>query len=280
MKELNGTVAVVTGVASGIGKALADALATQGCKLAIADNNEDGLRETEGQVAEIGADVMAMSLDVAKRDEVYAFADRVIETFGAAHLIINNAGVAIGRSVENMTYEDYEWIMGINFWGMVYGTKAFLPHLMKQNEGHIVNISSVFGFIGVPSQSGYNASKFAIRGFTEALRSEVALAGSDVAISCVHPGGIKTNIARSAKFYPEDGIDVSFEDLVANFEKVARTTSEKAADVIIKGVKKGKKRILIGWDARVIDWLQRLFPVGYGRLFGLLTGGMGGGRQE
>jgi len=279
MDKLSGKVAVVTGVASGIGKALANALAAQGCRLAISDINEEGLRETELQVTERGVDVLSMPVDVAKRDQVYAFADRVIEHYGAAHLIINNAGVAIGRSVENMTYDDYEWIMGINFWGMVYGTKAFLPHLMKQNEGHIVNISSVFGFIGVPSQSGYNSSKFAIRGFTEALRSEVELAGSDVGISCVHPGGIKTNIARSAKFYPEDEVGVSQDELADNFEKVARTTSEKAADVIIKGVKKGKKRILIGWDARLIDWMQRIFPVGYGKVFNLIVGRMGSNRH-
>lgn len=280
LEKLSGKVAVVTGVASGIGKALANALAAEGCRLAIADINEDGLRETEHEVSKRGVEVLSRVLDVAQRDQVYEFADQVIETYGAAHLIINNAGVAIGRTVENMTYEDYEWIMGINFWGMVYGTKAFLPHLLKQDEGHIVNVSSVFGFIGVPNQSGYNASKFAIRGFTEALRGEIELSGSNVGVSCVHPGGIKTNIARSARFYPEDGDGVDFDAAVEQFDKAARTTSEKAADVIIKGVKKGKKRILIGWDARLVDWAQRLFPVCYGKVLNLIMGRMAGDSQE
>ncbi|MEE8398640.1 MAG: SDR family oxidoreductase, partial [Desulfobacterales bacterium] len=166
-------IAVVTGVASGIGRALAYALATEGCRLAISDINADGLSETTEHVKAKPTEVHSQEVDVSRKDQDNAFADEVRAKFGTVDLVINNAGVAVGRSVENMTYEDYEWIFGINFWGMVYGTKAFLPTLLKQNEGHIANVSSVFGLIGVPSQSGYNATKFAIRGFTEALRHEL-----------------------------------------------------------------------------------------------------------
>jgi len=267
MDDLSGKVAVVTGTASGIGKALANALAKEGCRLAIADIDKEGLKETERDAKKQGGDVLSVPLDVSVKDDVYRFAGKVVETYGTAHLIINNAGVTVGRTVEQMTYDDYEWILGINFWGMVYGTKAFLPHLLKQDEGHIANVSSVFGLIGFPGQSGYNVTKFGIRGFTESLRIELGLAGSRVGVSCIHPGGIKTNIVRNARIYPEDGLEVDLAEVVEEFDKKARTTPEKAAEIIIRGIKKGKKRILVGWDAHLIDWVQRLFPVGYGRIF-------------
>ncbi len=273
MRDLKTKVAVVTGAASGIGRALAQALAAEGCRLAIADINQEGLEETAAGLSVPDQDLLVKAMDVAQRDQVYGFAEAVMDRFDAAHLVVNNAGVAIGRTVENMTYEDYEWVMGINFWGMVYGTKAFLPRMLERDEGHIVNVSSVFGFIGVPSQSGYNATKFAIRGFTEALIQELKVSGSSVRASSVHPGGIKTGIARNARFYPEDGDGVNFDEAVDQFDRIARTTSEKAADVIVRGVKKGKKRILIGWDARIIDWMQRLFPTGCGKVFNLLMPG-------
>jgi butyryl-CoA dehydrogenase len=164
-----------------------------------------------------------------------------------------------------MTDADFEWLMGINFWGVVHGTKAYLPHLIASGDGHIVNISSVFGLIGVPSQAAYNAAKFAVRGYTECLRQELEIAGHPVSATSVHPGGIKTNIVHSARLHQVEG-GPSREDAVAQFERAARTTPERAAQVILEGVQRNRRRVLIGLDARVIDWVQRLFPTGYQRL--------------
>lgn len=268
MKHLKDRVAVVTGAASGIGKALAEQLAEAGCRLAIADLNEQGLNEVAEQLRARGHDVITEKLDVADRDAVYTFADRVQNHFGEVHLVINNAGVALGATVEDMTYEDMEWLMGINFWGVVYGTKAFLPMLKKADQGHIVNISSVFGLIGVPTQSAYNAAKFAVRGFTEALRQELEIENSTVSCTCIHPGGIKTNIARSARMRDVSGFtgDKDQEEVVAEFEKMFRTTPDEAARTIIKGIKGNRRRVLIGSDAQVIDKMQRSMPTLYQRI--------------
>src|SRR5690349_6225564 len=198
MYDLNGKVAVVTGAGSGIGRALAQGFAARGCKLAIADINEANLAET---AKSLGTEVMTHKLDVADRAAVYAFAAAVQQRFGTAHVIVNNAGVAVSQTVDALDYKDFEWLMGINFWGVVYGTKAFLPMLTEQNEGAIVNISSVFGIIAVPAQAAYNSAKFAVRGFTECLRHELKEAGSQVKSICVHPGGIKTNIVRNARVF-------------------------------------------------------------------------------
>ena len=168
------------------------------------------------------------------------------------HLIVNNAGVAVGATVEQMSYEDLEWLMGINFWGVVHGTKAFLPHLRKVDEGHIVNVSSVFGLISVPSQSAYNAAKFAVRGFTDALRMELEADGGNVSATTVHPGGIKTNIAKTARMDPTMG------DSAGELDKLLRTSPEQAAKVILTAVERNRRRVLIGADARVIDLLPRL----------------------
>ncbi len=258
MYELQNKVAVITGAGSGIGRALAQLLAAKGCKLALADINEKGLAET---AASLKAEVLTQKLDVADRAAVNAFAEAVQTQYGTAHVVINNAGVAVSQTIEHLSWEDFEWLMGINFWGVTYGTKAFLPMLLKQNEGAIVNLSSVFGIIAVPTQGAYNAAKFAVRGFTEALRHE--LKETKVKAICVHPGGIRTNIAAAARFYRDP---LGSEDRTASvdrFARLAKTTPEKAAETIVRGIERGQPRVLIGADAHLIDWVQRLMPVRY-----------------
>jgi NAD(P)-dependent dehydrogenase (short-subunit alcohol dehydrogenase family) len=202
-------------------------------------------------------------LDVADRDAVYAFAQEIETTHGGADIVVNNAGVAQIARVDELTYEDFEWVMNIDFWGMVYGTKAFLPQMQAKGAGHIVNVSSVFGIISVPTQAAYNSAKFAIRGFTEALRHEMK--GTEIKVSCVHPGGIKTNIVRNARFLQSTQATAR-EDAASGFDKLAMTTPEKAGRVIVNGIARNKPRILIGIDAKIIDWMQRLMPVSYGRI--------------
>lgn len=264
MKKFSGKTVVITGAASGIGRALAVNMASRGASLALADNNEAGLAETAEAVTPACANLRTYSLDVSDREAVYRFADRVAQDFGHVDLVVNNAGVALSETVENMTYEDFEWVMNINFWGVVYGTKAFLPYLKQAPEGCVVNVSSVFGLIGVPTQAAYNASKFAVRGFTEALRTE--LAGTAVHAICVHPGGIRTNIARNSRFHT--GLDGSMDRnrAVADFDRIARTSPEQAAETIVQAIRRNRERVLIGTDARVIDWVQRLLPDNYTRL--------------
>ena len=261
MKDFNNRVVVITGAGSGIGRALSQAFAQAGAKLAIADNNQANLAETEHMLG--NAQVLSQTLDVANREAVYAFADQVKTEYGAADIVINNAGVTFGNTVEDSSYEDFEWLMGINFWGVVYGTKAFLPMLKAADEGVVVNISSVFGIIAFPNQAAYNASKFAVRGFTEALRHEMAIEGSKLLPISVHPGGIKTNIARNARFYKDhDGV-TDHAKMATDFEEIAKTTPEEAAATIIKGIKNRNPRVLIGGDAWAIDRIQRWMPVNY-----------------
>src|SRR3954469_19721045 len=194
MKAFQGRVAAITGAGSGIGRALARELAARGTHLALSDIDDVGLAETVTLCEGAGVKVTSQRVDVADRDAVYAWADQVVADHGTVNFIFNNAGVALGATVEAMSYTDFEWLMGINFWGVVHGTKAFLPHLRASGEGHVVNMSSVFGLISVPAQSAYNASKFAVRGFTDALRMELDAEGSAVSATTVHPGGVKTNI--------------------------------------------------------------------------------------
>jgi NAD(P)-dependent dehydrogenase (short-subunit alcohol dehydrogenase family) len=259
------TVAVVTGAASGIGRALALRLAREGAALALADVNEAGLGETAELVK--SASVSAHVLDVADREGFAAFVDEVVRRHGRANLVINNAGVGMAGTAEQLSLDDIEWLMGINFWGVIYGTKLFLPILKEQSQAHIVNISSIFGIIGMPGHSAYVASKFAVRGFSEALRHELQLAGSHVRLSVVHPGGIKTNIARNARVGEGAG-SASLETEVRNFEQAARTTPDQAAERIIRGVLRNEDRILIGADARLLDRIQRWAPTRYFRVIG------------
>jgi NAD(P)-dependent dehydrogenase (short-subunit alcohol dehydrogenase family) len=264
MKELRGKVAAITGAASGIGRSLAFALAKEGCHLALSDVQDVALRQVAEELQPSGVRVTAQKLDVADRAAVYAWADQVVADHGRVNLVFNNAGVAMGATVEGVTYEDFEWLMNINFWGVVYGTKAFLPHLKASGDGHIINLSSVFGLVGIPSQAAYNAAKFAVRGFTESLRMELDMMRCGVSATSVHPGGIKTNIARAARLsdsVADLGADPAQarEKLGANF----RTTPEAAARIILGAVKKNQPRVLVGPDAYVIDAAARLLPVGY-----------------
>lgn len=265
MKIDNNTIAVVTGAASGIGRALAIRLAAEGAQLAIADVNSTGLAETAELAVKPGVKISTHIVDVSDRERMQSFVDEVVAEHGRAHLIINNAGVGLGGTVEELGIEDIEWLMSINFWGVIYGTKLFLPILRQQPRGHIVNISSVFGIIAPPGHSAYSASKFAVRGFTEVLRHE--LAGSNITISSVHPGGIRTNIARNARV--GTGADAATAEKEKDFfDRVARTLPETAADVIVRGVLRDKEKILIGSDAWVIDKVQRLMPVNYWKPLG------------
>jgi len=256
MKDFAGKVCVITGSGSGIGRALALELGRRGARLAISDVNEAAAAETARLC---GAE--SYRLDVSDRAAVFAHAEEVVERFGTVNLVINNAGVAMHQDVLETSVEDYEWIMGINFWGVVYGTKAFLPHLIASGGGHLVNLSSLFGLIAVPGESGYNATKFAVRGFTEALRQEMLAAGHPVGVSCVHPGGVKTAIAQSARAPGGDSAE-----LASSFEKIARLTPEAAARIILRGVERGRPRILVGSDARAIDLVQRVLGSGYQQL--------------
>jgi short-subunit dehydrogenase len=255
VKDFNGRVAAITGAASGIGRALAIDLAGRGAHLALCDVDEVGLAETVTACEGRGVKVTASRVDVADKAAMFAWADQVVADHGKVNLIINNAGVAVGATVETMSYDDLEWLMGINFWGVVHGTKAFLPHLRASGEGHIVNLSSVFGLLSIPTQSAYNAAKFAVRGFTDALRMELEIDGGNVSCTTVHPGGIKTNIAKSARLH------ASLEGQNSDFDRVLRTSPESAATVILKAVERDQRRVLIGADAKALDLISRL-PAG------------------
>lgn len=259
MKDFNGRVAAITGAGSGIGRALAEELARRGCHLALSDIDEAGLAETVGRCEGRGVKVTSELVDVADRDAVHAWADHVVADHGKVNVIVNNAGVALGASVATMSYDDLDWLMGINFWGVVHGTKAFLPHLKASGEGHVVNISSVFGLVSIPSQSAYNAAKFGVRGFTDALRIELDIEDVGVSSTTVHPGGIKTAIAANARM--DESVAGFSGDHAREFDKLARTTPEKAAKQILTAVERNRRRALIGPDAKVFDLVSRL-PAG------------------
>jgi short-subunit dehydrogenase len=266
MKSFHGKVAAITGASSGMGRTLALSLAKRGCHLALCDVNEDGLAETVRLAGARGVTVTSKRVDVSSRDQVYAWADEVMRDHGRCNMIINNAGVSHMGTVEGTEYKDFEWIVGINFWGVVYGTKAFLPHLKASGEGHVVNISSLFGLLSMPSQATYNAAKFAVRGFTESLREELDYANSPVSATCIHPGGIKTNIARNARMDPSMS-DFGYHSASGKrFEKMFNTTPEDAAEIILRGVERNARRVLVGNDAVALDLLQRTLPATYQRL--------------
>ena len=256
--------AVITGAASGIGRATALSFARRGCDVAISDVDDAGLAATADLLGGLGRRVHTARLDVAKREAVFAYADVVAAEFGEVNVVVNNAGVACMGLIKELSIEDIEWTMDIDFWGVVYGTKAFLPILERAEWGHIVNISSVFGIVAVPTQGAYNAAKFAVRGFTECLRQELELEGSKVSATSVHPGGIKTSIARNARFKADENLIGSHAKLTADFEnKLARTTPEAAGEAIAKAVERDAPRLLIGLDAHAIDVGQRMFPTVY-----------------
>lgn len=268
MKVLKGKVAAVTGAGSGIGQQLAVLLAKEGCNLALADVNEKGLAATVELVKASNVKVTTQIVDVSKLEQVSAWAKAAEKEHGKVNIIINNAGVAMGSTVEGMSYADLEWMMGINFWGVVYGTKEFLPLLKKSGEGHIVNISSLFGLTAQPTQSAYNASKFAVRGFTESLRQELDMQKCGVSSTCVHPGGIRTNIAKAARMSDSiSSLGMNAQKSIAAFDKMLRIPPEEAARQIIEAIRHDQRRLLIGNDAKALDLMQRLLPQGYQKIF-------------
>jgi len=262
MKDFRNKVAAITGAASGIGKELAIALARRGCHLALCgDRNVEGLQHTADAARSLGVEVTWQKLDVSDRDAVYRWADQVVKDHGKVNLIFNNAGVELASSVEGIAYDDFEWLMNINFWGVVYGTKAFLPHLKAAGEGHVVNVSSVFGLYSVPTQAAYNSAKFALSGFTGSLRQELDMLDCGVSATSVHPGGIKTAIARSGRANVNINA-LGFDENVfyEKFEKAFITTPDKAAQGIIRAVEKNRRRALVGLDAYLYDVIVRLLP--------------------
>jgi NAD(P)-dependent dehydrogenase (short-subunit alcohol dehydrogenase family) len=260
MPTFTGRTAVVTGAGSGIGRALAVQLAEAGARLALCDISEEGLAKTVGLLPE-RTEVFTGVVDVADRARVHAFGEEVLERFSTVDLVINNAGVDVSNTIVGTSYDDLDWIMDINFWGVVHGTKAFLPSLVARDAGTIVNISSVFGLVGWPNHGSYCASKFAVRGFTESLRHE--LRGTGVTAITVHPGGVRTNIVRSSRFTIADDGGHDKEKMAKDFERFVRTTPEQAAATILKAVREGDERCLIGPDARFLSGLQRLLPKRY-----------------
>jgi NADP-dependent 3-hydroxy acid dehydrogenase YdfG len=269
MEGFAGKVAVVTGAGSGIGQALAVELGRSGAKLAIGDVDTEGLADTERQLKAIGAPVKADRLDVTERETFLAYADAVNEHFGKVNQIYNNAGIAYTGDIEVCPFKDIERVMDVDYWGVVNGTKAFLPHLIASGDGHVINVSSLFGLFSVPGQAAYNSAKFAVRGFTEALRQEMVLAGHPVAVTTVHPGGIKTAIARNATV--AEGLDR--DELAKLFDKrLAFTSPQRAARIILDAVRKKRARVLVGADAKVLDALVRLTGSGYQRVFPIVLG--------
>ncbi|OBJ56882.1 SDR family NAD(P)-dependent oxidoreductase [Mycobacterium asiaticum] len=263
MEGFAGKVAVVTGAGSGIGRALAIELGRSGASLAISDVDTEGLKETEEKLKAIGAPVKADRLNVTERESFVAYADAVHQHFGKVNQIYNNAGIAHSGDIELCHFKDIDRVMDVDWGGVLNGTKAFLPYLIESGDGHVINISSVFGLFSVPGQAAYNAAKFAVRGFTEALRQEMIAAGHPVGVTTVHPGGIKTAIARNATAV--EGLDAA--EMAKAFDKrMAHTSPERAAQIILGAVRKNKARVLVGADAKVLDIVVRLTGSGYQRV--------------
>jgi NADP-dependent 3-hydroxy acid dehydrogenase YdfG len=269
MEGFAGKVAAVTGAGSGIGQALALELARSGAAVAISDVDTEGLAQTEEQLRAIGAPVRTDRLDVTEREAFQIYADQINEHFGKVNQIYNNAGIAFTGDVEITQFKDIERVMDVDFWGVVNGTKAFLPHLIASGDGHIINVSSLFGLMSMPGQAAYNSAKFAVRGFTEALRQEMALNGHPVKVTSVHPGGVKTAIARNG--LTAEGVDPTAQ---AKFfdKRLASTTPQRAAEIILEAVRKNKARVLVGQDAVVLDLIVRITGSGYQRLFSPVVG--------
>jgi short-subunit dehydrogenase len=263
MTTVHEAAAAITGAASGIGRALAMELAARGCELALADRDEAGLRSVAAEIeAATRAKVSVHRLDVADPAAIGAFAQAASAAHPTLNILVNNAGVALFGQFHEIDQAEMEWLFNINFWGVVHGTRAFLPHLSRQKQAHIVNLSSIFGIVAPPGQSAYAAAKFAVRGFSESLRHELAIAQSPVRLSVAHPGGIATSIARNARM--GRGIDNARRaEAIERFDRVAKTTPRDAALRIIRGIETNEPRILIGSDARFMDLLQRFLPGTY-----------------
>jgi len=264
MTAIKGAAAAVTGAAGGIGRALALELAARGCDLALADRDEAGLQAVAAEITRDGErKVTTHRVDVGEPEEIAAFAQAATSAHPTLNIVINNAGVALIGQFSEVDQSQMDWLFNINFWGVVHSTRAFLPHLSRQREAHIANLSSLFGIIAPPGQTAYAASKFAVRGFSESLRHELRMAGSPVRLSVVHPGGISTNIARNARTGVAVTDNARRAQAIERFDAVARTTPKAAALRIIEGIERNRPRILIGADARIIDLLQRLRPARY-----------------
>lgn len=261
MRTLHDRVVAITGAASGIGRATALAFATKGCELALADVDADGLAETAREAEQLGRRVTTHLVDVADRLAVEAWAEEVVRVHGRVHVLINNAGVTVTRTFDDHSWEDWDWVLGVNLFGVLHGCRAFLPHLRAADEAHIVNISSIFGIFGVPGQSAYCTSKFAVRGLSESLWEE--LEGSTVGLTVVHPGGVRTNIVRNAR---TDDTDTQ-QRIARMFERMAMSP-DKVADRIVRAVERGNRRLVVTPEAVFGDIMRRLFPVWSNRIAG------------
>jgi short-subunit dehydrogenase len=264
MTAIRGAAAAVTGAASGIGRALALELAARGCDLALADRDEAGLQAVAAEIAKTHSrKVTVHRVDVGEPAEIEAFAQAAVAGHPGLNIVVNNAGVALLGQFNEIDQAQMDWLMNINFWGVVHSTRAFLPQLLRQREAHIVNLSSIFGIIAPPGQTAYAAAKFAVRGFSESLRHELQMAASPVKVSVVHPGGVATNIVRNSR----TGVGMTDNErraqVIERFDSVAKTTPAAAALRIIAGIEKNQPRILIGNDARFMDLLQRFRPATY-----------------
>ena len=264
MTAISGSAAAVTGAASGIGRALALELAARGCDLALADRDEAGLQAVAAEIAKAHSrKVSVHRVDVAEPGQIQDFAQAAIAAHPGLNIVVNNAGVALLGQFSEIDQAQMDWLMNINFWGVVHATRAFLPHLARQKEAHIVNLSSIFGIIAPPGQTAYAAAKFAVRGFSESLRHELQMAKSPIKLSVVHPGGVSTNIVRNSRAGTDVTDNARRAQSIERFDAVARTTPAAAALTIIAGIEKNAPRILIGNDARFMDLLQRLRPGTY-----------------
>lgn len=259
-RYLTGKTAAISGAGDGIGRALAQRLNQAGCHVWLCDINESKLAETAGLLDRARARVVTRVVDCGIRDELFAWSQAVAEDTPELDLLFNNAGVGYGARFEDSTEDNFKWLIDINFWGVVHATRAFLPLLKQSKRAHLVNISSIFGMVGIPTQSAYNAAKFAVRGFTESLQAEYR--HSNLIVSCVHPGGIQTNIARAART-DGDAEEMDAEARDARFRQLARTTPERAALIILEGVVRAKPRIMVGWDAWLILQLTKILPTSY-----------------
>jgi NADP-dependent 3-hydroxy acid dehydrogenase YdfG len=261
MKTLNDKVVVITGAGSGIGRALSLNLARRGSLLALSDVNEAGLAETVELATKAGAvKVRSDRLDVADRDAMGRYALDVVQEFGRVNVVINNAGVSLTGDFTDLEYNDIDWIVGVNFWGVLHGTKEFLPHLIASGDGHVVNLSSLFGLISMPGQSIYNATKYAVRGMSEALREEMLVAGHPVGVTSVHPGGIKTDIVRNSRVSAKEDKEATSELFD---KKLAKMTPDRAAEIIVSGILKNKARVLVGLDAHAMHHMAKLLGSRY-----------------
>jgi NADP-dependent 3-hydroxy acid dehydrogenase YdfG len=268
MKSFEGKVAAVTGAGSGIGRALSLELARHRCHLALSDVDASRLEETATLCRPSGTRVTATRLDIADREAVYGWADTVAREHSKVNLVFNNAGVSLAGTLEGARYDDLQWIMNVNFWGVVHGTKAFLPHLRASGDGHVINTSSLFGLMALAGHGAYNATKFAVRGFTEALRQELEIMRAPVSATCVHPGGIKTNIARAARVSesvrdlsgPKRRVSLDENLFRKRFEELFITSPERAAQIILRAVRRNRRRVLVGRDAVFLDLLIRFWP--------------------